>query len=587
MRSASVMASANDELPWPVREANVATQRTARPDIHHDNPSASKCQTSKGRTNYVLHVAPPPAGHSMSDILARQQSTRVETGPFATPYPRTDRMVFQLGILLLVAFLLRVWQFGNPVLHVDDQFYLLMGDRMLQGDLPYVDIWDRKPIGLFLIYAAIRLLGGGGIVEYQIVATLFATATAFVIARIGMRIGSTFGGVSAGIAYLCWLMLFGGDGGQSPVFYNLFMAAAALKAMTALAETSPAPRDLAKDGAVVMLLAGSAMQVKYTALFEGIFFGLVLMWAAWRVFRRPAPVLTLAAAWVAIALAPTALAWAVYAWLGHSDAFFFANFLSIFDRPPSPTRDLMSRLGLMAMYSAPLWLCVIAVMRGRFYSGATLPTAGARTFVLAWLAAATLGLLIFGTYYDHYFLPVLVPLTAAIAPLMGAPGTGMNLFVLNGRQVTTPLIIVMAIPALIMTKIQIYDNIKSRGDGSGIDRIAEVAAPRLGDGCLFVFDNEPILYYKTNSCLNSPYAFPPHLSSVWEDDATGVNTLEEVGRILARKPPVIVTSAEIENEPNLSTWRLVRSAIARDYRLIHSEPIGYRTRVVYERLPRS
>jgi hypothetical protein len=520
----------------------------------------------------------------MSDLLARLQSTRVDTGPYATPWPRLDTAAFQIGLLLVIALLLRVWQFGNPVIQVDDQFYLLVGDRLLQGDLPYVDIWDRKPIGLFVIYAAIRLLGGGGIVEYQIVATLFATATAFVIARIGMRIGSTFGGVSAGIAYLIWLMLFGGDGGQSPVFYNLFMAVAALKTMTVLGETRLEPRDLAKAGALVMLITGIAMQVKYTALFEGIFFGLALMWAAWRMFGRAAPVATLAAAWVAVALAPTALAWAYYAWLGHADAFFFANFVSIFDRPPSPARDLMSRLGEMAMFSAPLWLCVIAVVRGRFNPGAALPQAGARTFIMGWLAAATLGLLLFGTYYDHYFLPVLVPLTVAIAPLLGAPGTGMSLFVFNGRQLTTPLIFVLAVPALIMTKIEIYDNVKARGDGSGIERIAEVAASRLNGGCLFVFDNEPILYLKTNSCLNSPYAFPPHLSSAWETNATGVNTLDEVGRILAQKPPIIVTSAEIENQPNAATWRLMRGALARNYRLIHSEPIGGRTRVVYERL---
>jgi hypothetical protein len=52
---------------------------------------------------------------------------------------------------------------------------------MLDGALPYVDIWDRKPIGLFLLYAAIRLLGGDGILAYQVTATAFAVATAAVL----------------------------------------------------------------------------------------------------------------------------------------------------------------------------------------------------------------------------------------------------------------------------------------------------------------------------------------------------------------------------------------------------------------------
>ena len=64
--------------------------------------------------------------------------------------------------------------FGNPVIgsdEGDEQFYLLVGDRMLHGLLPYVDVWDRKPVGLFLVYAAIRLLGGEGIWQYQLAAT--------------------------------------------------------------------------------------------------------------------------------------------------------------------------------------------------------------------------------------------------------------------------------------------------------------------------------------------------------------------------------------------------------------------------------
>ena len=78
-----------------------------------------------------------------------------------------------LAIIVAVAFATRALQFGNPVIQVDEQFYLLAGDRLLRGALPFVDIWDRKPFGLFALFAAIRELGGTGIIQYQIVATLF------------------------------------------------------------------------------------------------------------------------------------------------------------------------------------------------------------------------------------------------------------------------------------------------------------------------------------------------------------------------------------------------------------------------------
>ena len=96
------------------------------------------------------------------------------------------------AILLLFAFAIRAPVFGNPVVGVDETFYLLVGDRMLQGALPFVDLWDRKPVGLFLIYAAIRLLGGEGVYQYQVVATLFAAATAALIAADSAVLAATF-----------------------------------------------------------------------------------------------------------------------------------------------------------------------------------------------------------------------------------------------------------------------------------------------------------------------------------------------------------------------------------------------------------
>src|SRR6202012_91450 len=113
--------------------------------------------------------------------------------------------------------------FGDPIAQIDEEFYLLVGDRMLHDHvLPYIDIWDRKPVGLFLLFAAIRLLPGDGILAYQIVATVFAAATAWIIAATARRIGANReGGLAAAGVYLLLLSLLGGRGGQTPVFYNL------------------------------------------------------------------------------------------------------------------------------------------------------------------------------------------------------------------------------------------------------------------------------------------------------------------------------------------------------------------------------
>ena len=131
-------------------------------------------------------------------------------------------------LLMLLAVAARAQTFGNPVLGYDEQFYLLVGDRMLHGAIPFVDIFDRKPIGLFLIYAGIRLLGGEGTLQYELVALLVAWSTAVLVWRFARRLTAAPGALAAAAAYLIWLDFMEGEGGQAPVFFNLPMIGAAL-----------------------------------------------------------------------------------------------------------------------------------------------------------------------------------------------------------------------------------------------------------------------------------------------------------------------------------------------------------------------
>ena len=109
-------------------------------------------------------------------------------------------------LLLLVALAIRAWDFGNPVIDADEQYYLLVGDHMLHGAVPYIDLWDRKPIGLFALFAAIRLLPGDGILAYQLLATAAAWATSLVVALAAGTLGANRrGAFAAGVVYLAYL----------------------------------------------------------------------------------------------------------------------------------------------------------------------------------------------------------------------------------------------------------------------------------------------------------------------------------------------------------------------------------------------
>ncbi|KQM63211.1 hypothetical protein ASE75_12070 [Sphingomonas sp. Leaf17] len=465
--------------------------------------------------------------------------------------------------LLAFAFALRIWDFGNPVIHVDEQYYLLVGDRMLHGAVPYIDIWDRKPIGLFLLFAALRLLPGDGILAYQLAATVAAVATAWLVHRAALLVGARpRGALAAGAIYLIGLSLLGGRGGQSPVFYNLLMAGAALLTLR-LPRLARGGGAIVANGLAACLLAGIAIQMKYTPAVEGAFFGLAHLWYLHRA-RRPLPVILGGAVLLALAgLLPTLAAIGWYAAQGHAalDAFWFANFTSIALRAGYPADQIAMRLlGIVAQLS-PLGICAAFTWRRRARGDA----GAVQRLGFGWLAAAVLGFLAIGTFFDHYALPLVAPLAIMAAPMLGRSnralvatlGLGLTLFVVERGF--------------------------ARSDRDSARALAHVVAANTGNRCPYVFIGDTVTYLLARTCLPTPYAFPNLLAYATEQGATGIDEAAEVRRILATRPPVIVTSDRRLSIWNPASITAVRAALARDYRPVFSTPRASWNSLVYLR----
>jgi len=474
-------------------------------------------------------------------------------------------------LLLLVALAVRAPLFGNPVIQVDEQFYLLVGDRMLHGAWPFVDIWDRKPIGLFLLYAALRPFSGTGILAYQIAATVSVAATAFVIERMARRIAPPAAALTASILYILCLPMMGGIGGQAPVFYNLPVAIAALIVMQ-LADSSnetTAQRNLTARGAMAMLLIGIAIQIKYSAIFEGFFFGIVLAFMSFRHRTNLLATLAETAFWASLALAPTALAFAIYWLAGHGAEFVFANFWSIFLRSDDPPEQTIGRLWGIIAFTAPL---VIAGGWAPFVAGRD-QLRGPLAFALAWAIVAYAAVLAFGSYFDHYALPLYLPLCVAAAPLFGNRRFG--------RWVGLVLIAV----ALVAGVLNVRRDIRKRGDWATVAPMVAMIGQHP-KGCVYIFDGDPIVYHLTQSCLLTRWPFPAHLSNRREAEALGINATAETRRILAQHPAwVISTRGWNGGITNRADAAMVNQALHDHYRLVMEIPIGPYVRQLYRLEP--
>lgn len=470
---------------------------------------------------------------------------------------------WRLGLLLLVAtaFLIRSRDFGNPLIDSDEQFYLLAGDRLLHGTLPYVDLWDRKPVGLFLLYGAIRLLGGDGIVQYQLVAAGFVAATAMTIATIARRIAPSGAALVAGFLYIPALAMCGGEGGQAPIFFNLLVAIAAWLTIGAIDKHAAAIR---RRGIATMLLLGVAMQIKYSVLAEGVYFGLVLSWLSWRADPRWTRLLAEMGLWCGLALLPTLATLGWYAAIGQADAFVYANFISIFQR--GAYDEAAFSLYKAAIHLLPLLVPVILSEGPLRRFGAAwrkLPQGiPAHRFIAGWAAVAVLSFLGFGGYFDHYALPLFVPLAILAAPMFAI------------RRFWSGALIGLASAFSMLVHYRADADVREeyRGDARSAAAITRLIQAHRGSGCIYVFDTDPIYYHLTGSCLPTRWVFPYHLSLTREAPALGVDPATEIRRILDTRPTVIVDKETHDRQISPAMQAIVEGRLTRDYRLVGRFP---------------
>jgi hypothetical protein len=456
--------------------------------------------------------------------------------------------------LAVLAVATRALIFGDPLADSDEGYYLLVGQRMLHGALPYVDIWDRKPVGLFVLYALMRWLGGDGVLAYQIVGTVFAFLTALLVVRLAARFASGFGAAAAGAAYLLWLPLGAAAGGQAELFLNLPLTAAALITLHGLERPFSARGWL--GGSVAMLLVGVAMQIKYDALFAGFLFGCCWLFAAWRSGRRLALV-PLAVLWNLAALGPTLLALAYYAWRGHADAFMYANFVSVWQRGAPPLLRELPALAILLLILAPLF-AYIRPFRSAPEGGRT-----ALRFTLGWLAAAMAGFIAYRSYFQQFLLPVLMPASAAAAPTFGR----------ISRKHTVVLLSVI----LALGQADLWISHKVHGSRREAQQILNAVNPRQ---CLYVYSGFAALYRMADTCIPTIYAFPSLLSRARESGAIGVDPAREVERIMNSRPGTVIVRAPYDGE----NWRaraVVLRHIRHSYHLVLRQQLGWHTVSVY------
>lgn len=482
---------------------------------------------------------------------------------------RPIRTAPRWAILLLIAIAARAVTFGNPIVHVDEDFYFTTARAMLRGAVPYLDIWDRKPVGLFVLYLLPAALGLPlGIWAYQALALASVTATAALIARLAERAGWSRGAAPAAIAYVLWLDLLEGQSGQTPVFYNLLVAGAASLVAPRVGDAAGPARRIG-HGAAAFALLGLALQIKYSVLFEGLFFGLWWLWRERRLGRPLRQALALSVMLAGLAMLPTLAAWAWYAAHGLGDAFAFANFRSIGLRVPDPLVEQGRNLAIVVLIVSPL--AAMAILAAGLPRGSG-QVAAMRAWLFGWATVAALAMLGFGSYFDHYALPLLAPFSACAAGFFAGHA--------RAARVTGPLLLGLFLGGQIVLLAKLH----ARGTPAQFREIVRRIGPGTAAdaGCLYVYSGIATFYAATERCAATRYQSPGHLARIRERGAIGVDQQAEVERIMAARPGIVVLGPPYRGErPDMRA--LIVRLIARAYRRRADLPLGTGRIAVYAR----
>lgn len=425
-----------------------------------------------------------------------------------------------LVAFLAVAFVTRVATFGDSNIYIDESYYLLVGHEMHAGAVPYVDIWDRKPVGIFLLFWVFAALPNG-VIAYQVGAWLSVGLTAFVISRIAARWMPSSGALVSGLIYIAMVGSLLGGGGQTPIYYNLLTATGA---WLVIRYRDEAASDLSLYAA--MLLFGAGIAFKQPVFFEAVFFGL----AASLHHRN----LSKTALQVVIGATPFLLIGGWYWFAGYWTDFYEAMVLANARRAMLDPDVLRFNIEMTGVRLLP-------IIGTAIYAFAFCRQAFPARFMALWLFVELLGFFSVPFIIEHYALPMMIPLSIVVAAVLG-------------RRPFGPLLIaVVAGIGLTLTAPWAFERHRrsARGMEAMTAAVGEVPSGRF----LLVYDGPPYLYRMVGVRPPTRLAFPGHLNNLAEKDVGPLRTADELRRLIAAQPYAVVISRSVPEPVEMGVYK--------------------------------
>ncbi|WP_207792126.1 ArnT family glycosyltransferase [Siccirubricoccus phaeus] len=480
--------------------------------------------------------------------------------------------------LLLAAVVLRSLGFFNAVIDTDEGLYWVQAREWLQGGWPYVAAWDMHPVGAPALFALAMLAFGKGLIAIRLLAALCVGLTAWALYG-GVRAagGSRLLGLGAGLAYASHSVRLGGLASNTEILFAPMVAAAMAIGLRGAARALRQGEAPDWPSLVAMgLLIGCALVVKPVVVPEGcLAFALLVFPALWRRLlpqgRMWGRAFAMAGAYALLCLTPTLLFALAYALHGALDAFIEGSFLA-------PFRYSLGRLGPVESFHRILvtvltltWPFTLAAMALWRWVARPGPGGMLVRVALLWFAVSSIAVAGPGFFYPHYFVIWLPPLSLLMA--LGAWAMALRLPPRWRRRGFVVIIAVLAIGSWRADATFRIDR------GIGIfapDPVRQVAAEvraRIEPGQpIWVVNYHPSVYVLADAAIPTRFVFPAQLTGKEFTSISGVDTDEEVARILATWPRLIIIDRGWWPSLRETAAAMLDEVLERDYELVAEVP---------------
>lgn len=304
---------------------------------------------------------------------------------------------------------------------LDEVFYLIVGQRWLEGYRPYADAFDVKPPLLFALTALAEWLIGPSLLAAKALGMAAVSATASALYLFGCRAGEQAAGILAALFYIACSVTLGGTFSPAELLMAPFTAFGVVLALPLLLGTATSGM---RPPLAAGLCFGAAVCVKQTAIFEAAALAALLAFAAPKAGR------TLAMFSVGFCLVPAcfALRFANY---GSLNELFISTIVLGAARAgaaPVPWPDALLLFSADLVPILPIVIMAVAGLASGWRRGGARLDPVARLLAF-WSVAALAGALAARAMLAIYMLPVLQPLCLAAAvsieravrPIQSAP----------------------------------------------------------------------------------------------------------------------------------------------------------------------